>query len=102
MTVINESDLAEGSLYVFKKGILQEIETDPDDTMKKIRITDNAFQGVVEVQKKMRAVMNGFKPDVSTVCSALIKEAASSPHVVEIVKQFCLEMYQLIESEDKQ
>jgi len=101
MTSINESDLEEGSLYVFKKGILQEIETDPDDTMKKIRITDTAFQGVVNVQKQMRAAMNGFKPDVSTVCSALIREASTSPDVVNTVKQFCLEMYQRIDSEDK-
>jgi len=101
MAAINESALEEGSLYVFKKGILQEIEIDPDDTMRKIKITDSAFKGVIEVQKKMRSVMNGFKPDVSTVCSALLKDASTSPHVVEIVQRFCLEMYQLIDNEDK-
>lgn len=100
MVEVNESELEEGALYVFKKGVLQEIEVDPDDTMRKIKITDSAFKGVVDVQKKMRSVMNGFKPDVSTVCSALIKEASTSPHVVEVVKRFCLDMYELIDSED--
>lgn len=101
MVDVNESELEEGALYVFKKGVLQEIEVDPDDTMRKIKITDSAFKGVVEVQKKMRSVMNGFKPDVSTVCSALIKEASTSPDVVDIVKRFCLDMYELIDSEDR-
>jgi hypothetical protein len=100
MVDINKPDLEEGALYVFKKGVLQEIEVDPDDTMRKIKVTDSAFKGVVEVQKKMRSAMNGFKPDVSTVCSALLKEAATSPYVVEIVKRFCLEIYELIDSED--
>lgn len=100
MVAINDSSLEEGALYVFKKGVLQEIEVDPDDTMRKIKITDSAFKGVVDVQKKMRSVMNGFKPDVSTVCSALLKEAAMYPDVVEIVKRFCLEMYELIDSEN--
>ena len=101
MTTISETDLEEGALYVFKKGVLQEIEIDPDDTMKKIKITDSAFKGVIVVQKKMRSVMNGFKPDVSTICSALIKEASASPDVVDMVKRFCLDMYELIDCEEE-
>ena len=101
MNAVNDDELQEGCLYVYKKGVLQEIEVDPDDTMRKIRITDSAYQGVVEVQKIMRKKMDGFKPDVSTVCSALIKEAATLPNVAEIVQAFCLDMYQRLGEGDQ-
>lgn len=93
--------LEEGSLYVYKKGVLQEIETDPDDQMKKIRITQDAFANASELQKQMRKHMAGYRPDMSTVCSALIKHAADSENAAEIVRQFALSLYQSIEKGSK-
>lgn len=95
--VLNTQHLEEGSLYVYKKGVLQEIETDPDDQMKKIRITQDAFTSASELQKQMRKNMAGYRPDISTVCSALIKHTATSENAVEIVRQFALNLYQSLE-----
>ena len=67
-----QNDLQEGKLYVVQDGELKEIERDPDDTLKKIRIMDDAIRGATEVQKRLRKKMNGYKPDLSLVCSALI------------------------------
>lgn len=78
---VNERDidgngLEEGELYAFKKGVLEHIQRDPEDNLRKIRITHEAFEAAVTVQRNMRKVLDGYKPDITVVISALIEEAA--------------------------
>lgn len=89
--------LEEGCLYVYKKGVLQEIQSDPDDLMKKIKITPDAFKAASDLQKILRQHMNGYRPDISTICSALVEYAAQSDAAVGVVQQFVIQLYQSFE-----
>lgn len=93
-------DLAEGCLYVYKKGVLQEIEADPDDSMRRVRITDNAYKAAAELQVTMRKHMTGYRPDMSVICSALIAYASQSDCATVVVKDFVIKLFQSI-SEDQ-
>ena len=88
------SDLEEGSLYVYKKGTLREVETDPEDLMKRIKITPDAFVDVTNLQRGMRKALQGYRPDISIICSALLANAAQSSEAPNIVRRYVLEMYQ--------
>ncbi len=89
----NHSHLEEGCLYVYKKGVLEEIQTDPDDLMRKIKITPDAFAVISELQNQLRQQMSGYRPDVSTICSALLKNAAAEDNAIAVIRQFVLEIY---------
>lgn len=93
------NDLEEGSLYVYKKGMLQEIEADPDDLMKKIKITPDAFKVASELQNSIRKNMNGYRPDISTICSALIESGGQSKTAVKVVQDFVIRLYKSISKE---
>lgn len=87
-------DLEEGALYVFKQGELHVIETDPDDLMKKIRITPDAFAELSALQRRMRKLMQGYRPDISVLGSALIAHAAQSESADDVVREYVLKIYQ--------
>jgi len=87
-------ELEEGCLYVFKKGQLQEIESDPDDLMKKIKITPDSFAKASALQSRMRKFMQGYRPDISTICSALIDHAAEQQEADMVVRDFAMRLYQ--------
>ncbi len=93
----NIENLEEGCLYVYKKGMLQEIESDPDDLMKKIKITPDAFKVASELQNGIRKHMNGYRPDISTICSALIEYSGRSDAAVSVVKAFVIRLYKSID-----
>jgi hypothetical protein len=88
-----ESDLIEGHLYVMQNGSLQEIERDPDDTLKKIRIFDDAVHEAVKIQRSVRKILGGYKPDLSMVCSALIiAKAKNEEESMQAVKDLFADM----------
>ncbi len=89
--------LEEGCLYAYKRGQLHAIETDPDDVMKKVRITEAAFAEVVRLQRRMRKDMQGYKPDIALVCSALLEHLASLDNASEVVREFCLHLFNPVE-----
>lgn len=93
-------ELNEGCLYVYKKGVLQEIETDPDDLMKRVKITPDAFSEVSKLQNKMRKHMSGYRPDISSVCSALLKHAANSDEAVSVVSDFVVSLYHTLSTDN--
>ena len=66
------TDLDEGELYVFKQGQLQPVERDPDDTMRRVRLTEEAYQRAMTIGKAMRQRLGGYKPDVSLIVSAVL------------------------------
>ena len=92
--VICRDELKDGALYAYKDGVLSEIQTDPDDTMKRIKIVESAFQAVVALQGKMRKTLNGYRPDIHLMCSAIIQHGAKQPDIEQIVKRFCLELFE--------
>lgn len=87
-------DLEEGALYVYKKGVLHEIESDPDDLMKRIKVTPDAFAKVSQLQRGMRKQMQGYRPDLSMICSGLLAHSAQSEEAQAVVRQYVLNMYQ--------
>lgn len=90
-------NLEEGHLYAYKRDELYEIETDPDDVMKKVKITEDVFSEVIRLQRRMRKEMRGYKPDVHLICSALIEHVARLENASEIVRQFCLQLFGNVE-----
>ncbi|RBW47294.1 hypothetical protein DS885_03870 [Psychromonas sp. B3M02] len=90
-------ELTEGKLYKLENGELIELVIDPDE-LRKVKITDDAIKSATEVQKKMRKILNGFKPDITTVCSALIKAQANKPDATKVVSNYWLEKAQLASS----
>ncbi len=89
-----DDDLEEGELYVVKKGVLEHLQSDPDDNLRKIRITDSAFETAVVVQRNMRKSLNGYKPDITMVISALVENAAcDSEKAMMVVKEYAQKMF---------
>jgi anthranilate phosphoribosyltransferase len=86
---VDENDLEEGHLYVVKNGELQEIETDPEDTMRKLRLSEDAVKAVTKVQKSIRKLLGGYKPDLTFIASALLVKAAKNEATSqEAVKEY--------------
>lgn len=92
--MIDRDQLKEGALYAYKDGVLTEIQTDPDDTMKRIKILEGAYQSAVIVQRNMRKLLNGYRPDLHLICSALIELGASQPQAEQAVKAFCTHLFE--------
>lgn len=90
-------DLTEGKLYKLENGELIELQIDPEE-LRKVKITDDAIQAATAIQKVMRKVLNGFKPDITTVCSALIKGQAQKEDATKVVANFWLEKAQIAAS----
>lgn len=88
--------LKEGGLYVFQDGEFVEIQRDPEDTLKKVRLLDDAIKEATHLQKRMRKALGGYKPDLTTVCSALIiakaKEDDASKAVVALFAEMTEKM----------
>jgi len=93
---MSENTLEEGHLYTVKNGQLEEIPIDPEDSMRKVRITDDAINAVIEVQKKMRKLLKGYKPDLSIVTSALIEKAAEDDAVTEVVRCYVVKTFETL------
>ncbi|MGI0015970.1 MAG: hypothetical protein ACREBU_21325 [Nitrososphaera sp.] len=65
--------------------------------MRSIRITENAYQAAKTIAKGMR--VNGYKPDVSLVASALMVHG-SRDEGKEAVRKFIFELF-TVESQGK-
>lgn len=85
--------LEEGEVYVCRRGRLERIERDADD-MRKIRITDEAYQATMHLGKGMRSGLVGYKPDVALIASALVIVASRDPDQARAtVRDFVLKMF---------
>lgn len=83
-------DLEEGEMYVVRKGHLVHLERreEDDEGMRRVRVTDTAYQAAVELGRRMRKRMRGYRPDVALVISALVMRAAESADAEEVVRTF--------------
>jgi hypothetical protein len=87
--------LDEGELYVFKQGQLEHVKRDPDDTMRRVRITEEAYQRAMTIGKAMRQRLGGYKPEVSLIGSAvLLFGTTNDEEVQQYVKQLVLTLFQ--------
>lgn len=75
----------EDGLYQARAGYLERLVFEDDGT-KKIRVPLAGFNAVLQVQKQMRKVLSGHKPDISFVAEAMLLAAADDPAIVEKVR----------------
>ena len=83
---------AEDGLYLVKDGELIRIEQDPDE-LPKVKITHEVHGRLKELQKSMREVLGGYKPDIVLVASALLYDAVNQDNASETVKRFAKTMF---------
>lgn len=79
-------------LYRAKAGQLEKIEID-DFGMKKILVSQAGFEAAVSVQKRMRKVLKGNKPDIGLVAEAMLLAAAELPDLEEKVRLHALHVF---------
>lgn len=88
-----EMENFEDGLYQARGGQLRKLELDEDDTTKKIRVPLEPFEAVVDVQKRMRKLLGGNKPDIGLVAAAMLLAAAEMPDIEEKVRQHALRVF---------
>ncbi len=90
-----ERSLEEGELYVVRKGQLEHLARNEEDGMRRIRITEDAFQIATDIGRGMRKSLQGYKPDVSLITSALVLSYTDELQKgQDAVKTFVLKMFQ--------
>ncbi len=97
--IIEELDLKEGHLYVVKDGVFEEIVTDPEDSLRKIRIIADAYESVICLQKKMRSELGGYKPDLTMVCSSVLHFFSNDPAAPVVVRDYVLKKFSVLDKQ---
>jgi len=87
-----EDERLEDGLYRAQSGHLEKLVFEDDGT-KKIRVPQPGFEAVVKVQKQMRKVLNGHKPDLSLVAEAMLLAAAEMPGIEEKVRLHAMRVF---------
>ena len=87
-----ESEKLEDGLYQARAGYLERLVFEDDGT-KKIRVPLAGFEAAVKVQRQMRKVLNGHKPDLSLVAEAMLLAAAEMPDVEEKVRLHAMRVF---------
>ncbi len=84
----------DGDLYIWRHGRLEHIERE-DNPMRRVRMTEEAYQTAMELGKTMRQALNGYKPDISLVVSALVVAAAQDRETASTaVRNYVVKMFQ--------
>jgi hypothetical protein len=79
--------LQEGELYVVQSGELRRIERPPDD-LPRVPISKAARERLLDLRRRCRKALGGFRPDLALVASALIEQAASGSDAETIVAAY--------------
>src|ERR1700674_5342637 len=79
--------LQEGELYVVQHGQLKHLERPPDD-LPRVPISQAARERLLELRRRCRKALGGFRPDVALVASALIEQGAGSNDAELIVAAY--------------
>lgn len=82
----------EDGLYQARAGQLEKLVFEDDGT-KKIRVPQPGFEAVTKVQKQMRKVLNGHKPDISLVAEAMLLAAAEMPDIEQKVRLHAMRVF---------
>lgn len=95
MNIGTNEGYEDGELYVFKKGRFEHVNREDDEGMRRIRITEDAYQTALKIGKTMKKELGGYKPDVALVVSALLVYGiADEEQARSHVRRFVLEMFQ--------
>ena len=82
----------EDGLYQARAGELHKLNME-DDGMKKFRVNPTAFEAVREVQKQMRKLLGGRKPDISLVAEAMLMSAFKIDGIEEQVRLYAIKVF---------
>ena len=85
----------DGEVYVCRNGKLERLPKS-DDGMRRIRITDDAYQAALEIGQRLRKDRHGYKPDLSLVASALVLESCretDSTRMKEVIGNFVIKLF---------
>ena len=87
---MDKKDGLEEGLYKYENGQLERIQVSEKekegDQMRRLRVTQEAYEALIVIQKEMRKTMGGYKPDVSLVASAIIEHISKLENAPEIIK----------------
>ena len=90
----NDENLSEGELYVMRKGHLERIPRNDDDNMRKVRITEEAYERLMTLSQTMRKTLHGYKPDPALIASALLlKQTDDQASSQEAIRQFVIRLF---------
>lgn len=82
----------EDGLYLAQGGKLNKLDVE-DDGLKKIRVSLEAFEATRDVQKRMRKLLAGRKPDVALVAEALLLHASKLDGIEEQVRLHAVSVF---------
>ena len=82
----------EDGLYQVRGGKIEKLIFEDYGT-KKIRVPQAGFEDAVMVQKQMRKILNGHKPDLSLVAEAMLLTAAEDPAILEKVRLHAMRVF---------
>ena len=83
----DQNDVENGKLYKCVNGELIELVIDPEE-LRKVKLRNDAIENVITLQKEMRSYLNGYKPDLTLICSALIATGAKSETAKKVVADY--------------
>ena len=87
--------LEDGEVYLCRNGKLERLPKS-DNGLRRIWITDDAYQAAMGLGQRLRKDLHGYKPDVSLVASALILDGCrdvDSTQVKEVIGNFVIELF---------
>ena len=87
-----EVEKFDDGLYQARAGELRKLDVE-DDGLKKIRVSQTAFESVRTVQKQMRKLLGGRKPDISLVAEAMLMHAGQIEGIEEQVRQYAIKVF---------
>jgi hypothetical protein len=82
-----DDELNEGEIYVVQKGKLKHIQRE-EDGLRKVPISESAYEELLDLRRRCRHSMGGFRPDSGLVASALIEFVAPLYESAEIVAKY--------------
>ena len=96
---VNVEQIEDGEIYRCEKGKLKLVKREEDEGMRRIRVTEEAFEAIQEVSRAIRRETGGYRPDITLVASALLFSGVPSMGVqraVEFVQEYGFRMLERI------
>jgi hypothetical protein len=79
--------LKEGELYVFERGELRHIDR-PANDMPKVLVSKTAHESLLDLRRRCRKALGGFRPDLALVASAIVEHGACASEAETIVARY--------------
>lgn len=79
--------MQEGELYIVKDGELKHLPRSDDD-LPKVPVSEGARDALLQVRRKCRKALGGFRPDLALVTSALVLYACEREPIAIVVDHF--------------